>query len=59
MMKQDKTRPRRWLIALLAAAILGESAALAQTGGGYDLTWSTVDGGGAGPLGVSGGYQLS
>ncbi len=31
---------------LAGACILAASAALAQTGGGYDLTWSTVDGGG-------------
>jgi len=33
---------------LLLAALLSllASVALAQSGGGYDLTWSTVDGGG-------------
>jgi hypothetical protein len=35
----------RLVLALLALLLLG-SAALAQSGGGYDLTWSTVDGGG-------------
>ena len=45
------------MLALLVAAILGASAALAQTGGGYDLTWSTIDGGGGGSAG--GGYQLT
>jgi hypothetical protein len=45
------------MLALLVAAILGAGAALAQTGGGYDLTWSTIDGGGGGSAG--GGYQLA
>jgi hypothetical protein len=31
--------------------------ALAQTGGGYDLTWSTVDGGGY-TFSTNGGYSL-
>jgi|KBSSwiStaDraftv2_1062776.scaffolds.fasta_scaffold2406273_2 hypothetical protein len=48
---------RRLALALLIAAILGAGAALAQTGGGYDLTWSTIDGGGGGSSG--GGYQLT
>ncbi|MBN1179731.1 MAG: hypothetical protein JXD18_10985 [Anaerolineae bacterium] len=30
----------------IIAALLTSSVALAQTGGGYDLTWWTVDGGG-------------
>ena len=33
-----------WL--LLALLVLLPALALAQTGGGYDLTWSTIDGGG-------------
>ena len=45
------------MLALLVAAILGASAALAQTGGGYDLTWSTIDGGGGCSAGS--GYQLT
>ena len=39
------------LLSLLA------SVALAQTGGGYDLTWSTIDGGGA-TWSEGGGYAL-
>ena len=36
------------IIAVLFAALVAVAGtALAQTGGGYDLTWSTVDGGGA------------
>jgi hypothetical protein len=57
-MKQQATHLlRRLTFALLLAAILGVGAALAQTGGGYDLTWSTIDGGGGGSSG--GGYQLA
>lgn len=44
------------LVVLLATAILGEGGVVAQTGGGYDLTWSTIDGGGGSSAG--GGYQL-
>lgn len=33
------------------------SASLGQTGGGYDLTWSTIDGGGGTSSG--GGYELN
>ncbi len=57
-MKRQTTQLHRWLgLALLVAAILGAGAALAQTGGGYDLTWSTIDGGGGNSAG--GGYQLA
>ena len=43
---------------LLAALLsLLASVALAQTGGGYDLTWSTVDGGGY-TWSEGGGYAL-
>ena len=48
---------RRVALALLVAIILAASAALAQTGGGYDLTWSTIDGGGGSSTGN--GYQLA
>jgi hypothetical protein len=58
MMKRQTTHVhRRLLLALLVAAILGASAALAQTGGGYDLTWSTIDAGGGSS--AAGGYQLA
>ena len=40
------------LAGLLAAGLLA-SAATAQTGGGYELTWSTVDGGGGTSTGGS------
>jgi hypothetical protein len=61
MMNRRTTHlPRRFalmLIVLLVAAILGRGVAVAQTGGGYDLTWSTIDGGGGNSTG--GGYQLT
>jgi hypothetical protein len=44
---------------LLLAALLSllASVTLAQSGGGYDLTWNTVDGGGA-TWSEGGGYAL-
>jgi hypothetical protein len=57
MMKRQTTHLyRRLALALLVAAILGAGAALAQTGGGYDLTWSTIDAGGGS---AGSGYQLT
>ncbi len=41
----------------LAAALLAVSVVLAQSGGGYDLSWWTVDGGGGAVSG--GGYVLT
>jgi len=41
----------------LTALLLLASVARAQSGGGYDLTWSTVDGGGA-TWSEGGGYAL-
>jgi hypothetical protein len=46
----------RWLLLTLtvvAFLALTVSAATAQTGGGYDLTWSTIDGGGGSASGGS------
>jgi hypothetical protein len=42
-------------VALTLVALL-VSAAQAQTGGGYDLTWNTIDGGGT--FSTGGGYEL-
>ena len=42
---------------LVSALLVAASVALAQTGGGYDLTWSTVDGGG-GMFSMGGSYEL-
>jgi hypothetical protein len=60
MMKRRTTHLQRRLalvlLMLLVAAVLGKGVAVAQTGGGYDLTWSTIDGGGGSSAG--GGYQL-
>ena len=46
-----------FFLSLVLAALLLVSAALAQTGGGYDLTWFTVDGGGGTSSGAP--YTLS
>ncbi len=50
---------RFWLACLIALTLLVLLVAqvLAQTGGGYDLTWSTVDGGGY-TWSEGGGYAL-
>jgi hypothetical protein len=45
------------LLLALVALLLLSSVARAQSGGGYDLTWSTVDGGGA-TWSEGGGYAL-
>lgn len=43
---------------IVALALFGLALpALAQVGGGYDLTWSTIDGGGA-TFSTDGGYSL-
>ena len=44
-------------LGLLTALVLLSTVALAQTGGGYDLTWNTVDGGGH-TFSIGGGYTL-
>jgi len=46
-----------WLVMAVAGLLLASSLALAQSGGGYDLTWSTVDGGG-GTFSTGGVYSL-
>lgn len=48
----------RWIIPLFVlASLLLATVALAQSGGGYDLSWSTVDGGGY-TWSEGGGYSL-
>jgi hypothetical protein len=44
------------LVAALAALIVPTPAALAQSGGGYELTWTTIDAGGGTVTG--GAYSL-
>lgn len=52
-----KTIRRLLTLGLLIAAFAWSNApTFAQTGGGYDLTWSTVDGGGG--VSAGGGYTL-
>lgn len=52
-------KPTPLKVGLLAACLLLTLTALvqAQVGGGYDLTWSTIDGGGA-TMSAGGGYSL-
>ena len=45
----------RWLV--LGALLLSVSTAFAQSGGPYDLTWNTIDGGGGASAGGS--YTLT
>jgi hypothetical protein len=62
-------RPRRhaasvtYTLALVPLVVLalaaGALAVYAQAGGGYDLTWNTVDAGGATHYTAGGGYTLS
>ena len=42
----DKSMKYSIILLSIIAVFLTSSVALAQTGGGYDLTWWTVDGGG-------------
>jgi hypothetical protein len=51
--------PRRlpWAVAVVAAALALGGVVWAQTGGGFDLTWSTVDGGGF-TFSSGSGYEL-
>lgn len=44
-------------LALVAGSVVLVSLAHAQTGGGYDLTWSSIDGGGY-MFSTGGGYSL-
>jgi len=59
-MRRTDWRPRLILLALFVLVpliLLIAVPILAQTGGGYDLTWSSIDGGGG--TSSSGGYSLS
>ncbi len=46
MMRTKLFKPVVLLTLIVALALLFVVPLLAQTGGGYDLTWSTIDGGG-------------
>ena len=45
------------LLPLASVTLRSTAPAVAQTGGSYDLTWNTVDGGGA-TFSTGGGYSL-
>jgi len=47
----------RVVILMTLAVLIGASTASAQSGSGYDLTWSTLDGGGY-TFSAGDGYQL-
>jgi len=49
--------PRLAILAATLLLALAVGRALAQSGGGYDLTWNTVDGGGY-TFSTGGGYAL-
>lgn len=51
-----RTRWVAWFM-LLGVLMMLVSAALAQSGGGYDLSWNTVDGGGL-TFAAGGSYRL-
>jgi hypothetical protein len=48
---------RATIVLALLMALLGGQSVTAQTGGGYDLTWNSTDGGGA-TFSTGGGYSL-
>ncbi len=52
-----KTRAIILAVLLILALAVGTIAVYAQAGGGYDLTWNTVDGGGV-TFASGGGYTL-
>jgi hypothetical protein len=52
-----KTLAHKAVIALLAICLLMAAPAFSQTGGPYDLSWNTIDGGGGTSTG--GPYMLS
>lgn len=56
--KVSKPRRRLLLVGTFATLLVGAAALVAQTGGDYELSWWTVDGGGAysrdGVYGVAG-----
>jgi hypothetical protein len=64
VMKTNRTVRWTTILAVAAALLLtglafqrAQDAARAQTGGGYDLTWSSIDGGGY-TFSTGGGYSL-
>ena len=54
-----RTAYRRWLVGLILACVLlaATGVALAQSGGDYDLGWSSIDGGGV-TFAEGGSYRL-
>ena len=56
--RRFRTNCRPWIIivGLLSVCLVLVGMAYAQSGGGYDLTWNTIDSGGGASIG--GGYTL-
>ncbi len=51
-------RSRVWFLTLILLFVMGAVVAYAQTGGGYTLTWWTIDTGGQQAATGGGGYTL-
>jgi hypothetical protein len=51
-------RTRTAILIVILALVLSHGLAMAQSGGVYDLTWNSVDGGGGGLL-TGGSYTLN
>jgi len=56
-MRRTTVKKTGLALGALVAMLLVASVAVAQSGGGYDLSWSTVDGGGH-TFSSAGGYEL-
>lgn len=57
MKRARVANPRKMTIVVTTIVLAWAGAILAQTGGGYDLTWSTIDGGGQ-TFSTGGAYAL-
>lgn len=56
-MNRERCKMRLWLSLIFVLVTLGSTAAaMAGSGGPYEVTWSTIDGGGGSSMG--GGYRL-
>ena len=51
------TRQNKMMIWFIAVMLISTSVVSAQSGGGYELTWSTIDGGGG--ISMGGDYSLT
>jgi hypothetical protein len=58
-MKHGRTRRAMFALVAIAALLFASGVVLARGYGGHDLSWHTVDGGGAADLSGRKGYSLS